>query len=262
MTGKVLSRLDDPKPCRLEQRRHVCLLRVSYLDGHPSGRLEICLSLLCYRPVSIEPIRTAIQGSRGIEIPDLALQGLKLVCRYVGRVCDNCMVGARNFFKPVRTDGLKAPGKPVFPGIPARGGERIGGNVDANGRGLRHFRKQRQGDGAGARAEIEDAANPFPCGSLAQVRKQRRQPAFPCPGEAPAFRAKDKASAHRIRENPICGGPARQPRGGRWRLSIASFRFGRHRHVGASDRIGEVRAGEMLDDQAGVELRRHRCRLP
>ena len=193
VTGKIFSRLDDLEACRLEQTANVFLLRVSYLDCHPSGWLEICLSLFCYRPVSIEPVGAAIKGSCRIEIPDLALQGLKLVGWYIGWVCDNYMEGARNFFEPVRTNGLKAPGKAVFAGIPARGGERIRGNIDADGRGLRHFRKQSQCYGAGAGAEIEDAADPLPCGSLAQEGKHGVDQRFRIRAVAPASRAKGRA---------------------------------------------------------------------
>ena len=79
VSGEILSRLEDPKTGRLEQARYVVFLRVAYLDRHPSGCIEKCFRLSCNRPVCIEPVRAAIQGSRRIEIPDLALQGLKLL---------------------------------------------------------------------------------------------------------------------------------------------------------------------------------------
>jgi hypothetical protein len=75
-TSKILSRLDEVEIGSLEQPRHILPLRVTYLDSYPSGRFEKCFRLRCYRPVGIEPIGAAIKGSRRIEIPDLALQGL------------------------------------------------------------------------------------------------------------------------------------------------------------------------------------------
>ena len=93
-SAKIFPGLDDAEAGSFEQAGYLFLLCVPYLDGHPSGRFEICLSLSCDLPVSIEPVRAAIKGSRRIEFPDLALQGLKLFSRNIGRVCDNYMEAA------------------------------------------------------------------------------------------------------------------------------------------------------------------------
>ena len=112
------------------------------------------------------------------------------------------MVAARNFFEPVRTERPESARKARFPGHSGSRWRARQRKYRRRRRGLRHLRQQRQGNGAGARAEIEDAADPFPCGSLAQEGKHARRPAFPCRAEAPASRAKGTASARRSRESP------------------------------------------------------------
>src|SRR5690606_20807049 len=101
MPGKIASCVSKAVSGRDEQSFYLGLLGRSDLDGDHAARLEMRPGAVCDHPIGIKPVSAAIERPRRVEVPDLAWQGRKLDGRNIGRVRDDCMVAARNFFEPV-----------------------------------------------------------------------------------------------------------------------------------------------------------------
>lgn len=252
--AEILPRFDKSETVSRENVGDFRLLCVADLDGNKTIFLEVLLRALRDGPVGIKPICSAIERCLRIVVPDLALQGLKLIGPYVGRICDNSMEGAGNFFEPVRQNGVKPFRKPVFQGVARGGGQRVSGNIGAHRPRPGHLRKQGKRDRSGTRAKIQNAQRAFQGGEWSKSLKRRIDQYFGIGTRLQRFRRKEELEPIEFAkaDDPVdrfSSDPAS------YRLAYAGNRFGTHRQFGPADRIGSGRSGKMLDQKTRIEIR-------